>query len=182
MHRWNCRIIKCEASDGSVFYKIAEVYYDEDGEPRHYTADELKDFDISASPFAMKDVLKRYQTALDKPVLRWDSELHKLVEVKPIDWSEPDLDDVFQELDEVISWGDDKDVAHFASCMVDSGFKCDDFDFIELFKGEMQADTPWTFMASVQVLNRCAGLSADEIIDEDMDDLRAKFVRQICRE
>lgn len=76
---WNNRVVKKIVPNGTntaIQYGIHEVYYDEDGKPSTCTVDPIAllafDEDAEDPIEILKSELKRYQKALEQPVLNYE--------------------------------------------------------------------------------------------------------------
>jgi hypothetical protein len=78
---WNYRVIKrafkTPAGYTEVQHAVYEVYYDEDGSVKAWSMKPT--YIVGETLDELKDDLKRYSAAFDKPILDWD-ELEKQLE------------------------------------------------------------------------------------------------------
>lgn len=64
---WNHRVMRHVAPSGEEFFAIHEVFYDDDGTPKGYTADAIS---VSGEDMdSLRWVLLRMIAATDKPIL-----------------------------------------------------------------------------------------------------------------
>lgn len=67
MASWNYRVIRTEHESGDVFFRIHEVYYDEDGSIRSWTVDPVLPSGESTSE--LREDIRHFLSAFRKPVL-----------------------------------------------------------------------------------------------------------------
>lgn len=84
---WNYRVVKRSFEhqlESEFYYEVVEMYYDEKGNP-HSSSESHNLLESVEGISELKEILKRIEEGLKKPVLEWEKEQRKYVEVKEDD-------------------------------------------------------------------------------------------------